>query len=60
MTDTTREKITKTEIPSHDFALYDRCLYDGRQVYLAGLGCDANPHPKQSDAWDYWREGYDQ
>jgi hypothetical protein len=51
---------TKDEIPTHDFALYDRCLYDGRQAYLAGLGNNANPHPKQSDAWDYWREGYEQ
>jgi len=60
MTDPTTPHTTKGEIPTHDFALYDRCLYDGTQAYLAGLGSDANPHPRHSAAWDYWREGYEQ
>ena len=38
---------------------YDRCLDEGRRAYLAGLGKDECPYPRESKEWEFWREGYD-
>lgn len=49
-----------TELRPTDFALYDMELMAGRRAYLSGMPKSANPHQRDSDAWDWWREGYDQ
>lgn len=51
--------ITHTELRPEDFARYDMELMAGRRAYLAGLSMLENPHPRDSEAWDWWREGYD-
>jgi Zn ribbon nucleic-acid-binding protein len=49
-----------TELRPEDFARYDMELMAGRRAYLAGLPITVNPHPRDTDAWAWWREGYDQ
>ncbi len=49
-----------TELRPGDFARYEMELMAGRRAYLAGMSKAANPHPCDSEAWDWWREGYDQ
>lgn len=49
-----------TELHPDDFAGYDMELMAGRMAYLAGLPITVNPHPRDSLAWEWWREGYDQ
>ena len=57
--DRTSEATKPGMLEKQDFETYDRALYAGRQAYLAGLGIDACPYPRDTVAGDAWREGYD-
>jgi hypothetical protein len=49
-----------TALTPEQFAAYDMELMAGRRAYLSGMGITDNPHPRDTDEWDWWREGYDQ
>jgi hypothetical protein len=48
------------ELKADEFAQYDMELMAGRRAYLSGMAITANPHPRGTDKWNWWREGYDQ
>lgn len=56
----TTERPYRPELRPEDFARYDMEMLAGRQAYLAGGSKSENPNPRDSEAWDWWREGYDQ
>ena len=49
-----------TKLRPEDFARYDMELMVGRRAYLAGVSISENPNPRDSEAWNWWREGYHQ